>query len=444
MPVRDGSPVTPDPRLLDRFERSSQSPRLLMLYPPVATGQPYSGVPDAQRLWAGSSMEGTLYVHVPFCHTRCVFCPFYAVVAAAGDLEAYVDAVLAEAALYADAVSHIRFTSVYVGGGTPTVLPPPLVERLLNGLGSMVRIDGAQVTAEAHPAHVNAASVRALRAAGVGRLSIGVQSFNDRVLEACGRGDTIGRVIPAVAAALGAGFSDVNIDLMYGLPEQGFSTWQHDLERAVRLGVPGLTLYSTVYLPPFRSQSESRGFTIASDADRLSMYADAFEFLGQAGYHQPRYGAGAFLRTDLNAHRRNVSLGLPTLGLGTWAYSSSGAFSYHNLFPTQAWMAAVRADRLPIRQLVTVPPAERPRKYMVEAMLLAYVDLAHFRDAFGVELADAFPEELAVLDHLDLARIEDGELRLTRKGGRHLREIRYLFASEAIVQQMEREGAEGL
>jgi coproporphyrinogen III oxidase-like Fe-S oxidoreductase len=107
-------------------------------------------------------------------------------------------------------------------------------------------------------------------------------------------------------------------------------------------------------------------------------------------------------------------------------------------------MAEVARGRLPIRQLVPVPEHERARKYLVETLLLAYVDLDQFRQVFGTGLADAFPDQLAVLDRLDLARIEEGELRLTRKGGRHLREIRYLFASDDVVDAMEREGAQGL
>lgn len=430
--------------LLQRFERAVRAPRLMMLYPPISTGQPYHGEPDAGALWAGSMDAGTLYVHIPFCPVRCSFCPFYAVVPRAGEFADYADRVLEEAALYAPAVGDIGFSSVYLGGGTPSVLPPPLVERLLHGLGRRLRLEGADVTLEAHPSTVGPDTLRDLRAGGITRLSLGVQSFDARVLAACGRGDTVESVLPAVEAALAVPFRDVNVDLMYGLPEQTADSWMADLRRAAELGVPGLTLYPTVYLPSFQSQCEMQRHRVPTAADRLAMYEAAYEFLGAAGYPQPHYGAGAFLRGGLNAHRRNVSLGLPTLGLGTWAYSSNGAFGWHNRYPADAWAHEVAQGRLPIRHIVPVPESERARKYVIEALLLAYLDLAHFRRHCGVELSEAFPLELQVLERLDLAQVQDGELRLTRRGGRHLREIRYLFASPAVVEALEAGNGAGL
>lgn len=430
--------------LVQRFERAVRAPRLMMLYPPISTGQPYAGEPDARALWAGSMEAGTLYVHVPFCPIRCSFCPFHATVTPPAEFAGYVDRVLEEAALYAPAVRHVGFSSVYLGGGTPSVLPPPLVERLLRGLGGLLRLEGADVTLEAHPSTVDPDRLRDLRGAGVTRLSLGVQSFDARVLEACGRGDTVERVLPAVEAALAVPFRDVNVDLMYGLPEQTFDSWTADLGRAAELGVPGLTLYATVYLPSFQSQCEMQRHHVPTAADRLAMYELAHEFLGSEGYPQPHYGAGAFLRGGLNAHRRNVSLGLPTLGLGTWAYSSSGAFGWHNHYPITEWAREVARGHLPIRHIVPVPEPERARKYVIEALLLAYLDLAHFRSHCGMELSDAFPAELRVLERLDLAQVRDGELRLTHRGGRHLREIRYLFASPAVVEVLEAGNGAGL
>ncbi len=174
------------------------------------------------------------------------------------------------------------------------------------------------------------------------------------------------------------------------------------------------------------------------------MYARAYDYLDGAGYAQPHFGAGAFFRGGLNPHRRNVALGLPMLGLGTWAYSSSGRFAYHNRYPTPDWAREVEAGRLPIRQLLEIPERERARKWVIEALLLAYVNLADFRAAFGKELAEVFPAELAVLAEHCLAEANDGELRLTREGGRHLREIRYLFASEDVVDALESGVAQGL
>jgi coproporphyrinogen III oxidase-like Fe-S oxidoreductase len=217
-----------------------------------------------------------------------------------------------------------------------------------------------------------------------------------------------------------------------------------DLARATKLGIPGLTLYGTVYLPQFQEHCEKGGYQVSGPAERFAMYEMAYHHLTSTGYPQPHFGANAFLRGALNPHRRNVELGLPMLGLGTWAYSSTGPFAYHNLYPSAEWARQISSGKLPIRQLVPVPESERARKYVVEALLLAYLNLGHFRARFGRELHEEFPHELAVLDREGLVKIEDGELRLTRRGGRHLREIRYLFASESVVDAIETGAAASL
>lgn len=432
------------PRLIDRFQRSTRAPRLMMLYPPVATGERYDRTPDEAALWRDAPNLGTLYVHLPFCRTRCGFCPFHATTGGETIIESYVDAVLAEAERYSPHVDRKHFTSVYLGGGTPGLLPPATIGRLLSGLGARLHLEGADVTMETHPRFAELSNLRAMRQAGVTRLSLGVQSFDPWVLRAAGRADTVDQVGPAAEAAMAAGFDDVNIDLMYGLPEQTFGSWRADLERCASLGIPGLTLYATVYLPEFLERCKSRGFTVPSEAARFAMYEVAFDYLRAHGYPGARLGAGAFVRHELNAHRRNVSLGLPMLGLGTWAYSSTGSFAYHNHFPMGDWMQALAAGHAPIRQIVRVSPAERSRKYVIEALLLGYVSLAAYRVNFGTELEDDFAEEIGTLRHLGLVKIDEGELQLTREGARHLRSIRYLFASEDVVGAMERDATGGL
>jgi oxygen-independent coproporphyrinogen-3 oxidase len=424
--------------LRDRFDRAAANPPLMMLYPPVATGRSYEGTPDAESMWAGAATTGTLYVHVPFCHARCVFCPFHATVASAEEHAAYVNHVLAEARMWATAVTHVQFTSVYFGGGTPSLLGPALIGKLIRELRSCFRMDGADITIEGHPGSVDGVTAPAFAAAGVTRLSLGAQSFDPVVLAAAGRGDTIGRVHAATEAAVAAPFREVNVDLMYSLPEQTDAIWRTDPRTAADLGVPGLTLYGTVYLPQLQTRCESHAYRVAGQDERRAMHETGFESLGAAGYRQPHFGAGAFQRLGPNPHRANLAHGLPTLGIGTWAYSTTAAWAWHNNYPRAEWQRDIARGALPIKQLLAIPEGERARKWVIEALLLAYVDLPVFQAAFGESMRDAFPSEMAVLRDLDLATASDGELRLTRKGGHHLREVRYLFASDDVVAATER------
>lgn len=429
--------------LRERFYKASQQPPLMMLYPPVSTGEPYDRGPDAFALWNGVTGKGTLYIHIPFCPRRCAFCPFHAAVGKPGDYDEYLKNLLTEAAMYSEAVRDLEFNSVYFGGGTPSVLAPARLSDFLGKLAGLFRIADADISLEAHPGTLDAGKLDALCAAGISRLSLGIQSFNGQVLQASGRGATTDKVRPVLEAALATPFREVNIDLMYGLPDQDLESWRTDLKTATKLEVPGVTLYSTVYLADFTAYCKKHKATIPGTEHRFAMYDLAYDYLNAGGYPQPHFGAGAFLRGDLNPHRQNVALGLPTLGLGTWSYSSTGQFSYHNLFPRAKWALALEQGKLPIRQLVRIPGPERARKYVIEAMLLAYLDLDHFQELFGADLTSTFPDELDVLQDLELVDVENGKLRLTRKGGRHLREVRYLFASNAVVTSLE-SGAAGL
>ena len=429
--------------MYERFQRTARQPPLMMLYPPISTGEPYGDGPGANSLWRNAAGPATLYLHIPFCQSRCVFCPFHASVVHPDQFGSYLDAVLAEAALYSEAVNNLQFTSVYFGGGTPSVLPAALIKHFLDDLGSLLCIETADISLEAHPATVDQESLEELCKAGISRLSLGVQSFDAGVLASAGRNDTIGEVRRVLEAALAIPFREVNIDLMYGLPNQTFESWLTDLKTAAEMEVPGLTLYSMVYLADFTAYCGKHKAICPDTEHRLAMYDLAYDYLSAAGYPQPHFGAGAFLRGDMNPHRKNVALGLPTLGLGTWSYSTTGQFGYHNLFPRAKWAMTLKQGKLPIGQLVRIPGSERARKYVIEAMLLAYLDLDHFQELFGSDLVNTFPDELEVLEELELVYIKDGELRLTRKGGRHLREVRYLFASNAVVTSLE-SGVAGL
>ncbi len=351
---------------------------------------------------------------------------------------------LNELAQYSGPAKDLRFSSVYFGGGTPSVLPPKLVGRLMEGLRQRIGIADADVTLETHPSTVDRGKLADFIDAGINRLSFGIQSFDTLVLRACGRADTVDTVVPAVEAAMALPFRDVNVDLMYGLPDQSLQSWEKDLKTATGLGVHGFTLYATVYLPGFQNYAQAQHSYIPGAGDRDAMYDTAYAYLNEAGYDQPHFGSGAFKKGGLNALRRNVARARPTLGLGTWAFSSTGTYVYQNQFPRQKWLDDVAAGRPPIGRVARVDDKEHARKFAVEALLLAYLDLEAFRETFGMALDAAFPDELAVLVEDGLAEVQGSELRLTRKGGRHLREIRYLFASEPVVQAVESGRAKGL
>jgi putative oxygen-independent coproporphyrinogen III oxidase len=291
-----------------------------------------------------------LYVHVPFCRTRCGYCDFNAYAGLDDLAPRYVRALAAEASLVAPAWGDARFTTVFVGGGTPTTLPPASLERLLAELRAILPIDDdAEVTIEANPETVDEGSLGRLRAAGYRRLSLGAQSFDRVVLARLERGhdpDAVGR---AVRAARGAGFDNVNLDLIYGVDGEGLASWRETLRATIALGPEHVSAYALTVEPatPLGRQVAD-GLRPAPDPDvQADMYEQACELLGAAGYRHYEVSnwarPGFECRHNLGYWRRH-----PYLGLGAGAHSARGPARWWNLRPPRAYLASVEAGSPPV------------------------------------------------------------------------------------------------
>src|SRR3954469_20237626 len=185
-----------------------------------------------------------LYVHIPWCVRKCPYCDFNSHERSGALPESeYVNKLLEDLESLLPSVWGRRLTSVFIGGGTPSLFTPQSIDALLSGVRARLRLEpGAEITLEANPGTVEAARFRGFRAAGVNRISVGVQSFDDRQLKALGRIHSADEARSAVESALAA-FDNVNLDLMYGLPGQSMAMARADIEAGVATGVPHLSAY---------------------------------------------------------------------------------------------------------------------------------------------------------------------------------------------------------
>ena len=261
-----------------------------------------------------------VYIHLPWCLHRCAYCDFNAhALIGAPPADAYVDALLAEAAAEAPAVAGRAAETVFIGGGTPSLFPPEAVGRLLDGVRSIVDVaDGAEVTLEANPGSAEAAAYRKFREAGVTRLSVGVQSFSDESLRRLGRIHDAAAARAAVAAALNAGFTGVNLDLMYGLPGQTRAAAEADVAEAVALGVPHISHYQLTVEPG--TPLARRLPPDLPDQDLLAAMEEVcLERLAGAGYR--RYEISAYAAAGHRCcHNLNYWRYGDYLGLGAGAH----------------------------------------------------------------------------------------------------------------------------
>lgn len=267
-----------------------------------------------------------LYLHIPFCRTRCIYCDFYSTVGE--EVQArYVDALLAEWQLRRDELRGEPVETLYIGGGTPSQLAPRLWGRLFEALGRDIDFGRCrEITFEANPDDITPDYATALAALPVDRVSMGVQSFSDENLRFLRRRHTAAQALAAIGCLRRAGFERLSIDLIYGLPGQSVGTWQNDLRQAVALDLPHLSAYNLIYeegTPLDRLRCEGR----VQECDEmlsLQLFETTLDELAAAGYEQ--YEISNFARPGEYArHNTAYWQGIPYLGLGPSAHSYDGA-----------------------------------------------------------------------------------------------------------------------
>lgn len=260
-----------------------------------------------------------LYIHIPFCKKKCNYCDFVSYAGKEDSIDEYVKYIISEILNSSFVISHSSFDSIYFGGGTPTLLAPHHFDKILNAIQSMVHglWSMVEISVESNPGTADLAKLQALRSLGINRLSIGVQSFNDRHLK------TLGRIHDAETArkfyddARAAGFDNINLDLIFGLPGQTLAEWKNDLQTALTLQPDHLSTYN-LQVEPGTPFSLLPSFT--NEETELAMYEYTIETLTAAGYKH--YEISNFAKPGFECrHNINYWKNGSFIGIGTGAKS---------------------------------------------------------------------------------------------------------------------------
>lgn len=286
-----------------------------------------------------------LYLHIPFCHRICPYCSFYKHTPGATDLGAFIEAILAEAEAR---TGHLpaggAVKTVYLGGGTPSMLSPRHLSTLLHGLRDRFDYaDGAEVTLEANPATFTARTAGLYRELGVTRVSLGIQSFDPEVLSTLGREHTAEQAVESFALLREAGMPAVNIDLMFSIPGQSRKSWQDTLATAVDLQPDHISCYNLTYeedTPFFEMLAQGE---MADDDERnADFFRLADSFLAGHGFHH--YETSNYARTGFeSAHNQAYWEGADYLGLGPSAVSTVAGRRWQNAPDTARYLEMIRA-----------------------------------------------------------------------------------------------------
>ena len=425
------------------------------------TTQEHAALSDEWRARAQGVRH--LYIHIPFCHRRCAYCDFNTYANMDDRMEAYVDALCQELGAWdlglgaresqtlAPSPKSRGLTraslrpTVFLGGGTPSMLPLPLMERALAAADAIVPLAGAEVTVEANPGTVLGRDyLRGLRALGVNRLSMGVQSLHDPTLRVLGRIHTAAEARASYEDARRAGFGNVNLDFIFGLPGQTVEQWDATLREIAAWGAEHFSLYSLILeeKAPLYAQVLGGRVSVPDEDATAEMYERAIDLLGAAGYEQYEIsnwarGQGSGARgqgsgvesSSLIPDPRSLIPGYACHhNLAYWLnadYLACGAGAHGHLFPRRyfdvlgidEYVGRARAGASPIAETTELTEQDLYAETMFMGLRLSVgVSFAHFRDRCGVELDIIYGDVLAGLEAAGLLARDDLGVRLTTRG----------------------------
>ncbi len=359
-------------------------------------------------------MSAGVYLHIPFCKSRCSYCDFATdVYRDSGAVERYVDALCAEVK---GSEFEVQADTIYFGGGTPSLLMSEQVERVLAAVRS--RFDVAadtEITMEMNPATVTPESLAAYRDLGVNRASFGVQTFDDRALKLLARGHDANDARETFRLLREAGFDNISLDLIAGLPGQTAGDWMANLEAAIGLGPEHMSLYLLEVHEgtPLAEQIRSGRQPLPDEDLAAVMYEMMIDTVGNAGYSQ--YEISNFSRPGFESRHNTKYWRLdPVFGFGVSAHSFDGRERSANERDTAKYVEMISSKG---SAEVDREAVDRCSEYTFLGLRLDEgIDLAEFMDRFDVEFTLKYENELAALLEAQLVETSGGRIRLTRKG----------------------------
>ena len=391
-----------------------------------------------------------LYIHVPFCQTKCPYCDFNTYQGIEDLITPYLESLTTELVLWGRALECPTVSTVFFGGGTPSYLPRGSIGRILETVQDAFLIKpDAEITAEANPDDLDHEAASALLDQGVNRLSIGVQSLDNGLLTLLGRRHDAQQAIDAYRSASRAGFSNVNLDLMYGLPQQTMAQWQDTCQQLVSLSPSHISLYCLTLEEGTPLQRwVKQGKLPDPDPDLAAdMYQYAEVLLANAGYHH--YEISNWTMPGLESqHNSAYWLNRPYLGVGPGAHSRLGQHRFWNISSPKTYMAQVKQwsechpqplasiDETSLQSVCQVGGQEHIDEDLAAAetmflglRLLEGMDLKEASAQVGTDLAAKYRSQIQELVALGLLEWEGQRLRLTKDS--------YLIANQVFTRFLE-------
>lgn len=377
-----------------------------------------------------------LYIHIPFCRKRCKFCYFKVYTDKnSSEIEVYLDALIKENELYSRTTGfqgrQLRFA--YFGGGTPSYVSEKQLHYLVDGLNRHVSWENAEeVTFECEPGTLQKSKLEALKEIGVTRLSLGIEHFDDQILEANGRAHLSPEIYRAYDWARAVGFPQINIDLIAGMMGETEEKWRDTVRKAIELEPDSVTIYqmelpyNTVISQDMIKQGAAS--PIADWATKRRWLNYAFEQFQERGYEVASATTVAttrkpcrFIYTDALWHGGDM------IGLGVSSFSHFGGVNFQNAHNFEEYLRILNTDNLPLLRAVSLTPKQRLIREMILQLKTGLLDTGYFLKKFAIDVWDEFRPVYERFEAGKLLDRENGTIKLTRRGLLEVDEILWEF-----------------
>jgi oxygen-independent coproporphyrinogen-3 oxidase len=367
-----------------------------------------------------------VYLHIPFCRKRCHFCYFKVYTDKdSAAIRGYIEAALRELELYAakPALVGRKANFVYFGGGTPSYLSVDQLKHLTDGMKKLIPWDEAEeVTFECEPGTLTSHKLVAIRQLGVTRLSLGVENFDDHILEINGRAHHSKEIARAYSFARELAFPQINIDLIAGMVEETESNWRECVRKTIEMSPDSVTIYQmeVPYNTGIYQEMKASGQLTAPVADwetKRGWVGWAFAELEKAGYTVgSAYTAVKDKATARFLYRDRLWAGADLIGLGVASFGHLQGTHYQNQHDFEPYVQAVQSGRLPIYRAMTPTADERLIREFILQLKLGRTQCDYFQKKFGVDVRQRFAAPLQRLRDWGFGDVQDGTVRLTREG----------------------------
>ncbi len=369
-----------------------------------------------------------IYIHIPFCRQKCYYCDFYKTVNTSLQ-QKFLSGLKAEAKVRKNYLRNEQVETIYFGGGTPSVLTPVEISELLQFLSAEFEVSAlAEITLEANPDDLTIEYLKGIKAAGINRLSIGIQSFQDEHLKRMNRRHNSAEAIRVVENAADLGFSNISIDLIYGLPHLSESDWEESLHRAMHLPVQHISAYHLTYHEgtPFYTWLKKGTLKEISEKDSVQQFNALLDKAAENGFEQ--YEISNFAKNQLySRHNTAYWMGVKYLGLGPSAHSFNGDSRRWNVSHVEQYIKALDSRIRYFEEEILSENDSFNELILTRIRTKWGVSLSDVNQRFGSKKENYLREQIQKYIKTGMVQLNDGIITLSRKG---------LFISDEIMADL--------